>query len=142
MSANGERSPRYAILIVNGYDRHGLWGDYSSDEAQRFPWIELCLRQVERHSAGADYEVLVYDNSWLTSTARCCGGMIESASFRATARARARASSLARYPGTPDADRRRLRRHVGQRRVPDPRQLASTALGAAHSRRRFERDLS
>ena len=65
MSANGERSPRYAILIVNGYDRHGLWGDYSSDEAQRFPWIELCLRQVERHSAGADYEVLVYDNSWL-----------------------------------------------------------------------------
>jgi hypothetical protein len=29
----------------------------------QYPWIELCLRQIARHSQGWDYRVLVYDNS-------------------------------------------------------------------------------
>jgi hypothetical protein len=55
---------RTAILIVNGFDRLGLWGEPLAEaEALRFPWIELCLREVARRSAGSDYEVFVWDNA-------------------------------------------------------------------------------
>jgi hypothetical protein len=54
-----------AILIVNGFDRRSRWGPYDSDEPVRFPWISLCLRQIERHTPGADHRVLVYDQSRL-----------------------------------------------------------------------------
>ncbi len=57
---------RTAILIVSGYDRIGIWGrDFDPEEAVRYPWIELCLREVRRRSAGSDYEVLVWDNMQL-----------------------------------------------------------------------------
>lgn len=58
-------APRAAILIVNGFDRRGLSGDYSVEEARRFPWIRLCLQQLERHTPPSAYEVLVWDNSFL-----------------------------------------------------------------------------
>jgi hypothetical protein len=51
-------------LIVNGFDRHSV-NAFDSDEARRFPWIELCLRQLRRHTPAGDYEVLVWDNSRL-----------------------------------------------------------------------------
>jgi hypothetical protein len=54
-----------AILIVNGFDRRGIFGDYNAAEAREYPWIDLCLRQVERWSRTADYEVLVFDNTGL-----------------------------------------------------------------------------
>ncbi len=57
--------PRTAILVVNGFDRRGRWGDFNVDEAREFPWIDLCLRQIERHSRGSSYEVLVWDNTWM-----------------------------------------------------------------------------
>ena len=56
---------RVAILLVNGFDKSGQWGQYSWAEALEYPWIDLCLRQVERHSRGWDYEVVVFDNSHL-----------------------------------------------------------------------------
>ena len=31
----------------------------------KYPWIDLCLRQIERHSQGWDYEVFLFDNSHL-----------------------------------------------------------------------------
>lgn len=55
--------PRVAILVVNGFARRGRRGAEREAEALEYPWIELCLRQVQRHSAGWDYQVLVYDNS-------------------------------------------------------------------------------
>jgi hypothetical protein len=65
MTASSERRPRVAILIVNGFRRSGRWGRYNLDQALKYPWIDMCLRQIERHSAGWDYEVLVFDNSHL-----------------------------------------------------------------------------
>jgi hypothetical protein len=60
-------SGRTAILIVNGYDQVGLFGTtFEASEAISYPWIELCLREVERRSRGADYEVFVWDNSRLS----------------------------------------------------------------------------
>ncbi|HET7467615.1 MAG TPA: aminoglycoside 6-adenylyltransferase [Candidatus Dormibacteraeota bacterium] len=57
---------RTAILIVNGYDRIGLWGHrFDPSEAAAYPWIELCLREVARRSKDSDHEVLVWDNSHL-----------------------------------------------------------------------------
>jgi hypothetical protein len=56
---------RVAILVVNGFDRRNRWGSYNHTEALEYPWIDLCLQQVERRSRGWDYEVLVYDNSHL-----------------------------------------------------------------------------
>jgi hypothetical protein len=50
---------RTAILIVNGHQR----GRLGARDAVRYPWIELCLREVERRSRTADYEVLVLDNA-------------------------------------------------------------------------------
>jgi hypothetical protein len=59
------KPPRTAILVVNGFDRRGRWGDFNADEAREYPWIDLCLQQIERHSRGSSYEVLVWDNTWL-----------------------------------------------------------------------------
>jgi hypothetical protein len=57
---------RTAILVVNGFDRLALWqAPFDEDDAKRYPWIELCLREVTRRSNGSDYEVLVWDNSQL-----------------------------------------------------------------------------
>ncbi|HEY8813792.1 MAG TPA: hypothetical protein VIP57_01625 [Candidatus Dormibacteraeota bacterium] len=57
---------RTAILVVNGFDRLALWqAHFDEADAQRYPWIELCLREVARRSVGSDYEVLVWDNSHL-----------------------------------------------------------------------------
>jgi hypothetical protein len=59
----------WSILIVNGYDRLRRWhqlhdfGDFDEEEARRYPWIDLCLREVTRRSQGDDYEVLVWDNT-------------------------------------------------------------------------------
>lgn len=57
--------PRVAILVVNGFSRRGRRGPQRVADAERYPWIELCLRQVERHSSHWDYEVFAYDNSHL-----------------------------------------------------------------------------
>lgn len=55
---------RTAILIVNGFDRIGLWGTtFELEDALRYPWIEVCLREVKRRSQGTDYAVFVWDNS-------------------------------------------------------------------------------
>jgi hypothetical protein len=55
--------PRVAILIVNGFRRRGRRGPLRAREALEYPWIGLCLRQIERHSQGWDYEVFIFDNS-------------------------------------------------------------------------------
>lgn len=54
-----------AILIVNGFDRSGVFGPYNAEEARQYPWISLCLRQIERYSDGTDHEILVLDNTGL-----------------------------------------------------------------------------
>jgi hypothetical protein len=58
---------RVAILLVNGFDRRGRWGQYNEAEAIDFPWVDLCLRQIERYSRGWDHQVLVFDNTHLES---------------------------------------------------------------------------
>jgi hypothetical protein len=55
---------RTAILVVNGFDRHSA-SAFDVEEARRFPWIGLCLRQLERHTDESSYDVLVWDNSFL-----------------------------------------------------------------------------
>jgi hypothetical protein len=55
---------RTAILIVNGFDRHSA-NAFDVEEVRRFPWIRLCLRQLERHTDESAYDVLVWDNSFL-----------------------------------------------------------------------------
>ena len=57
--------PRVAILVVNGFRRRGRWGAHNREQALKYPWIELCLERVERHSGGWDYEVFAFDNSHL-----------------------------------------------------------------------------
>ncbi len=57
------RSPRVAILVVNGFARRGPRGPQRAAEALSYPWIELCLQQVQRHSQGWDYQVFAFDNS-------------------------------------------------------------------------------
>jgi hypothetical protein len=37
----------------------------NADQACKYPWIDLCLRQIERCSQGWSYEVYVFDNSHL-----------------------------------------------------------------------------
>lgn len=64
-TATQRARPRVAILIVNGYARRGRWARQNRAQALQYPWIELCLRQVERCSQGWDYEVFVFDNSHL-----------------------------------------------------------------------------
>jgi hypothetical protein len=63
--AAGRGGPRVAILIVNGFRRRGRWAQYNLEQAIRYPWIDLCLNQVERHSHGWDYQVFIFDNSHL-----------------------------------------------------------------------------
>src|SRR5690349_2887817 len=63
-------APRTAILVVNGFDRRGRWGEYNESEARDFPWIDLCLRQIERHSGDSSYEILVWDNSFIQEQRR------------------------------------------------------------------------
>jgi hypothetical protein len=68
MTENGDgqaTSRRVAILICNGFDKGGKWGPYSKTEALEYPWLDLCLRQVERNCRGWSYEVLIFDNSHL-----------------------------------------------------------------------------
>jgi hypothetical protein len=55
---------RTAILIVNGFDRHSV-SAFDLEEARRFPWIKICLEQLERHTGDSSYDVLVWDNSFL-----------------------------------------------------------------------------
>ena len=52
-----------AILVVNGFARRGPRAPQREADALRYPWIDLCLSQVDRCSAGWDYEVFVHDNS-------------------------------------------------------------------------------
>ena len=52
---------RTAILIVNGFHPRSS----SAAEAVQYPWIALCLRELTRRSADADYQVLVWDNAGL-----------------------------------------------------------------------------
>lgn len=59
--------PRVAILVVNGFSRRGPLAPQREAEALAYPWIEVCLRQIARHSRGWDYEVLVFDNSHFRS---------------------------------------------------------------------------
>jgi len=55
---------RTAILVVNGFDRKGMWGThFDESDVLRYPWLELCLREVTRRSGNSDYEVLVWDNT-------------------------------------------------------------------------------
>jgi hypothetical protein len=55
---------RTAILIVNGFDRIGMWDTHFDEgDALRYPWIEVCLRELKRRSTGSEYEVLVWDNT-------------------------------------------------------------------------------
>jgi hypothetical protein len=55
---------RTAILVVNGFDRIGLFGStFDAADAVRYPWIDLCLREVARRSVGSEYDVFVWDNS-------------------------------------------------------------------------------
>jgi len=65
--APGAGRPRVAILVVNGFRRRGRWGEHNLAQALRYPWIDLCLRQIERHTHGWDHQVFVYDNSHLAS---------------------------------------------------------------------------
>jgi hypothetical protein len=53
-----------AILIVNGFDRHSA-SPFDVEEARQFPWIKLCLEQLDRHTQSSLYEVLVWDNASL-----------------------------------------------------------------------------
>ena len=55
-------SGRIAVLVVNGFSPRTP--DATAD-AIRYPWIELCLRELTRRSAGADYAVHVWDNTGL-----------------------------------------------------------------------------
>ena len=62
-----------AILIVNGFDRRNLWGTHEAEQAVAYPWIDVCLSQIERHSDPDEYDVYVYDNSRLGSHRRIMG---------------------------------------------------------------------
>ena len=66
MSTSGATSrprPHVAILIVNGFARGSRRTQHNLSSALEYPWIDLCLRQIERHSQGWSYEVFVFDNS-------------------------------------------------------------------------------
>ncbi len=65
-AATPRARPRVAILLVNGFRRRGRWAQFNLDQALEYPWIDLCLSQIERHSPGWDYEVFVFDNSHLS----------------------------------------------------------------------------
>ncbi|HTU79671.1 MAG TPA: hypothetical protein VMF09_13010 [Solirubrobacteraceae bacterium] len=100
-AARAPARPRVAILIVNGFARAGRWARPDLATALAYPWIELCLRQIERHSRGWDYQVFVFDNSQL-------------ARHRAIMREYPRVSVT---PGALLAAAGRAARHVPQQRV-------------------------
>jgi hypothetical protein len=64
-ASSPERRPRVAILIVNGFRRSGQWAQHNLEQALRYPWIDMCLRQIDRHSQAWRYEVFIFDNSHL-----------------------------------------------------------------------------
>jgi len=72
-----------AILIVNGFDRRHRWGTYKAAEAKAYPWIEICLRQIQRHSSGSLYDVLIYDNACLLQHRRIMARFPETRVFPA-----------------------------------------------------------
>ena len=51
---------RVAVLVVNGFSPRT---PEATADAIRYPWIGLCLRELTRRSAGADYAVHVWDNT-------------------------------------------------------------------------------
>lgn len=53
--------------MVNGYSP--VTPETTAD-AIRYPWIALCIRELTRRSVGADYEVLVWDNTGLAEHRR------------------------------------------------------------------------
>ncbi len=53
---------RIAVLVVNGFSPRT---PEATAGAIRYPWIALCLRELTRRSAGADYSVHVWDNTGL-----------------------------------------------------------------------------
>ena len=55
-------SGRIAVLVVNGFSPRT---PVATADAIRYPWIGLCLRELTRRSAGADYSVHVWDNTGL-----------------------------------------------------------------------------
>lgn len=61
------RTPRTAILIVNGFSRREPFAQLNRAEAEAYPWIELCVSQIVRHSKGDSYKIFVWDNSALPS---------------------------------------------------------------------------
>jgi hypothetical protein len=56
---------RVAILIVNGFRRRGQWAQFNLDQALEYPWIDMCLTQIARHTQRWDHQVVVFDNSHL-----------------------------------------------------------------------------
>ncbi len=60
---------KVAVLIVNGFDRFNQWGEYDPSEALVYPWIRLCLEQLNRYEAGCPFEVHVWDNAHLKAHA-------------------------------------------------------------------------
>lgn len=100
---------RTAILIVNGFDRVGIWGtSFDQDDAVRYPWIDVCLREVERRSRASDYQVLVWDNSQIDSQ--------REAIVRSGARL---------YPGDEELGEARIRQ--------EPLSLVRLHMGALHT---------
>jgi hypothetical protein len=67
------RGATAAILVVNGFDRRSK-DPLDVAEALEFPWIELCLNQIAKHTNDIDYEVLVWDNSYLPEHAAILHG--------------------------------------------------------------------
>ncbi|MGH2863740.1 MAG: hypothetical protein ACRDJX_00665 [Solirubrobacteraceae bacterium] len=65
MTSTPDPRPHVAILIVNGFRRGGRWAQHNLEEALRYPWIDICLSQIERHSGAWRYEVFIFDNSHL-----------------------------------------------------------------------------
>ena len=83
----------------------GIWGSsFDQDDAVHYPWIELCLREVERRSRGSDYQVFVWDNSQIDSQRQAIArsGALLSPSDEELTR-----------PGTPAAELSLVRLHMG-----------------------------
>lgn len=60
------QGPKTAILLVNGFDQRAA-DPFNRDEAIAYPWIDVCLRQIERHTPAKSYRIFVWDNSHLDS---------------------------------------------------------------------------
>lgn len=59
--------PKAAILIVNGFSRKDDQAEANEAEAVQFPWIDVCLRQIARHTEKTPHRIFVWDNAWLPS---------------------------------------------------------------------------